>query len=114
MSMTSLFNPLALDLTSSNAIDRLLDDVLPVEGEQAAPLACPGADAGAGEQGRPGTVQSTLVHKDMWENFLADEAFDPQQQQGADRGKRSRAAASISSICSDDVPFRASFSGKHS
>jgi len=54
-------------------------------------------------------AQGTLVHKDMWDNLLTDDSFDPQQE--PDRGKRNRAAASISSVCSDDVPFRTSFSG---
>ena len=87
--MASLFNPLACDLTSSG-MDNLLDDVLPAA-ETTAPAA---AATGA------------LVHKDMWDNLLAD---DPFNHQGPDRGKRDRTAASISSVCSDDLPFRASF-----
>ena len=99
--MQSFLNPLGMDIASSaSAIDELFDEVLPVGGEpqQAAAPAAP-----------PAAAQGSLVHKDMWDNFLTDDLVAPG---GAERGKRNRAAASISSQFSDDgLPLRASFCG---
>ena len=95
--MQSFLNPLGMDITSSaSAIDELIDEVC--EPQQAAVPAAP-----------PAAAQGSLVHKDMWDNFLADDLIAPG---GAERGKRNRAAASISSQFSDDgLPLRASSCG---
>ena len=84
----SFLNPLGMDIASSAAaIDELFDEVLPVEGDpqEGVPAASPAA---------------VLVHKELWDTFLADDLIAP----GAPSG--------ISSQFSDDaLPLRASFCG---
>ena len=85
----SFLNPLGMDIASSAAaIDELFDEVLPVEGDpqqEGVPAVSPGA---------------ALVHKELWDTFLADDLIAP----GAPSG--------ISSQFSDDaLPLRASFCG---
>ena len=85
----SFLNPLGMDIASSAAaIDELFDEVLPVEGDpqqEGVPAASPAAG---------------LVHKELWDTFLADDLIAP----GAPSG--------ISSQFSDDaLPLRASFCG---
>ena len=82
----SFLNPLGMDIASSAAaIDELFDEVLPVEGDpqEGVPAASPAA---------------VLVHKELWDTFLADDLIAP--------------GAPISSQFSDDaLPLRASFCG---
>ena len=85
----SFLNPLGMDIASSAAaIDELFDEVLPVEGDpqqEGVPAASPAAG---------------LVHKELWDTFLADDLIAP----GAPSG--------ISSQFSDvALPLRASFCG---
>ena len=79
----SFLNPLGMDIASSAAaIDELFDEVLPVEGDPQ-------------QEGVP-----ALVHKELWDTFLADDLIAP----GAPSG--------ISSQFSDvALPLRASFCG---
>jgi hypothetical protein len=101
--MQSFLNPLGMDIASSaSAIDELFDEVLPLGGEpqQAVPA---GLSAAGLAQG---LAQGSLVHKDMWDDLLTDDLVAPG---GAERSKRDRAAASISSQFSDDgLPLQAS------
>ena len=87
----SFLNPLGMDIASSAAaIDELFDEVLPVEGDpqqEGVPAASPAA---------------VLVHKELWDTFLADDLIAP----GAPSGSQ------FSSQFSDDaLPLRASFCG---
>ena len=85
----SFLNPLGMDIASSAAaIDELFDEVLPVDGDpqEGVPAASPAA---------------VLVHKELWDTFLADDLI----ALGAPSGV-------ISSQFSDDaLPLRASFCG---